>query len=421
MNRQQVIVVGAGAAGLIAASVIAEKCDVTIIEANPHTGGRIKTIQQPGSAVFIEAGAEFVHGDLPLTNQLLREAGIEKLKLDGKMLRKEGGKWSEEEEMIEGWDELLEEMKAQRSDSTMKEFMDQHFPGERYAALRDHVQAFVQGFDVAGVDEVSVQSLYREWSNEGDQFRLNNGYGPLVGHLEKKCIEAGCNLVTGETVKQIDWQQNDVTVYTASGNKFVANKVIITVPISVLRSTGGKGAINLTPPAHGHINAAKNIGYGTVIKVVLELKDKLWKNKTGFIFSTEAIPTWWTQYPLGTNQITGWVGGPAAARLSQYTDGELIELGINSLSNIFDITPSFLRNIIVSSYVFNWSRNDQSLGAYSFSTPESASARRILNEPLSQTVFFAGEGLYDGPYSGTVEAALSSGTNTAAKMLELLR
>lgn len=420
MNRQHVIIVGAGAAGLIAASRIAKKCDVTIIETNKVVGGRIRTIDNPDAGTFIEAGAEFVHGDTPITNKLLKEAQLEKVKLDGKMLRKEGGKWSEEEEMIEGWDELLAKMKGVRQDVTMKVFMDKHFAGDKHAALRLHIKAFVQGFDVAGVDEVSVKSLYREWSGEGDDFRLVTGYGSLINFLETKCAEGGCTILTGETVKQIDWQKNDVAVYTANGRKIMGNRVVITVPISVLRNISGKAAINLTPPIDNYINAAKNIGFGTVIKVIFELKEKLWKSGTGFMFSTGAIPTWWTQHPLDNNQITGWVGGPAAGQLSQHTDDELIEIGIISLSNIFDITPSFLRNIIVSSYVFNWSKNDESLGAYSFSTPDSASARKILNEPLSQTVFFAGEGLYDGPYSGTVEAALTSGTNTAAKLLKLL-
>ena len=79
-----------------------------------------------------------------------------------------------------------------------------------------------------------------------------------------------------------------------------------------------------------------------------------------------------------------------------------------------------MRNIIDNSYVFNWSKYDESLGAYSFSKPESKSARKLLNTPLAGTVYFSGEGLYDGPYSGTVEAALSSGRITAAGLLKQL-
>ena len=420
MARQQVIVVGAGASGLMAAAEISKKCDVTMLESNKAIGGRIKTFTLPDGEGIIEPGAEFVHGDTPITSELIKEAGLKAVKLNGKMLRKEGNEWKEEEDMIEGWDELVEKMKGQRKDLTMDDFMQKHFAEDKYADLRRHIKAFVQGFDVADTSEVSVQSLYREWSNETDQLRIETGYGSLIGFLEKKCRENGCNIYTGETVKQIDWQKNEVTVYTAAGKKYYGNKVVLSVPVSVLKDIHGKASINLTPPADDYIKAVRQIGFGTVIKVILVLKEKIWKNKTGFIFSNEMLPTWWTQYPINNNLITGWAGGPAAAQLSQHTDDELLEIAVTSLSNIFEMPRAELRNIIRYSYVFNWSRYDETLGAYSFSTPDSVSARKILNTPLVGTVYFTGEGLYEGAYSGTVEAALTSGSKTASQLLKTI-
>ena len=414
------IIVGAGASGLMAAVEISKKCDVTILGTNKDIGGRIRTFTLPNREGIIEPGAEFVHGDTPITSELIKEAGLKAVKLNGKMLRKEGKEWKEEEDMIEGWDELVEKMKGQRKDLTMDDFMQKHFAEDKYADLRRHIKAFVQGFDVADTSEVSVQSLYREWSNESDQLRIETGYGTLIEFLEKKGRENGCKIYTEETVKQIDWQKNEVTVYTASGKKYYGNKVVLSVPVSVLRDLHGKASINLTPPADEYINAVRQIGFGTVIKVILVLKEKIWKNKTGFIFSNEMLPTWWTQYPVDNNLITGWAGGPAAEQLSQHTDDELLEIAVTSLSNIFEMSGTELRNIIRYSYVFNWSKYDESLGAYSFSTPDSVSARKILNTPLIGTVYFTGEGLYDGAYSGTVEAALTSARKTASKLLKTI-
>jgi monoamine oxidase len=418
--KQHVIIIGAGASALISASEISKKCKVTILEKNKTTGGRIRTMPAKSGDCVIEPGAEFVHGDTPITSKLVKEAQLKLVKLDGKMLRKQGRQWTEEREMIEGWDELVEKMKSQENDTTMDKFMQAHFAGDKYAELRRHIKAFVQGFDVAETSQVSVKALYEEWSNESDQFRIESGYGSLVSYLEKKCIDNGCVIVTGKTVKQIDWQKNEVTVYMSDGEKLSGNKVIITVPVSVLRDLNGQAAINFTPPVDEYINAARNIGYGTVIKIIFELERQIWKNKTGFIFSEQMIPTWWTQYPLNNNLITGWAGGPVAAQLSQHTEDELLEICVTSLANIFDMPPPELRNIIRHSYVFNWSNYDESLGAYSFPTPDSVSARDLLNTPLDETVYFAGEGLYDGPYSGTVEAAFSSGLKTAATLLKTI-
>jgi monoamine oxidase len=420
MNKQHVIIVGAGASGLMAAVEIADKCTVTILEANHEIGGRIRTMPMKSGEGVIEPGAEFVHGATPITTKLVKEAGLKVVKLEGKMLRKHGKQWNEEHEMIEGWDELVKKMKGLKNDTTMDHFMQEHFAGDKYAELRRHIKAFVQGFDVADTSAVSVQALYKEWSNESDQFRISTGYNSLVSYVENKCINNGCAIIKGKTVKQIDWQKNDVTVYTADGEKFSGNKVIITIPVSVLRDLNGKAAINLSPPVDEYINAARKIGYGTVIKLIFELKEPVWKNETGFIFSDEMIPTWWTRYPVNNNLITGWAGGPVASQLSQHTDDELFEIGVISLSNIFDLAVPAMRNIIAYSHIFNWSKYHESLGAYSFPTPDSVSARELLNTPLEGTVYFAGEGLYDGPYSGTVEAALSSGSKTAASLLRTL-
>jgi monoamine oxidase len=417
MKKQHVIIIGAGASGLLAASEISSRCNVTILETNKSSGGRIRTIPMKSGNGIIEPGAEFVHGDTPITTRLVNEAGLRLIKLDGKMLRKQGNKWIEEEDMIEGWDELVEKMKGQRKDLTMDDFMQTHFAGDKYAELRRHIKAFVQGFDVAETSRVSVQALYREWSNESDQFRIESGYGSLISFLENKCVENGCVILNDKTVKQIDWQKGDVTVYTADGEKIAGDKVIITVPVSVLTNLNGKASINLTPPADEYITAARQIGYGPVVKVLFELEKQIWKEKTGFIFSDEMIPTWWTQYPVENNLISGWAGGPVAAQLSQHTDDELLEIAIGSLAHIFDLTVPELRNIISCSYVFNWSNYDETLGAYSFPTPASVSARKLLNTPLDDTIYFSGEGLYDGAYSGTVEAAFSSGSKTAAAVI----
>jgi monoamine oxidase len=418
MQRQHVIIVGAGAAGLIAGAALSEKFDITFLETNNRTGGRIRTYPMKNEEGVIEHGAEFVHGDTPITNKLVKEAKLELVKLDGKMLRKKGKQWIEEEEMIEGWDDLVKKMKGQDEDMTMDQFMQKYFADDKFAELRKHITAFVQGFDVADTSEISVKSLYREWSNETDQLRIKTGYGSLIHHLENKCLENGCKIITGETVKQVSWQKNQVTVYTSSDKSYSGNKVIITVPVSILKRDDSNASVKFIPTIGEYINAARNIGYGTVIKVIFELKEKLWQNKTGFIFSEERIPTWWTQYPVNNNLITGWAGGPAASRFSQHTDDELLEIASSSLANIFDVPLPELRKMISSSFVFNWSKYEESSGAYSFSTPESFSARKILNTPVDETIYFAGEALYEGVYSGTVEAALSSGSDVAAALLK---
>lgn len=420
MSRPQVIIVGAGAAGLIAAKELCEKCNVTIIEAASEPGGRIKSFPLQEGEGVVEGGAEFVHGDLPITKSLVKEAGLTLVQMSGKMYRKEGKAWKEQKEMIEGWDELVKVMKSVKHDLTMQELLDKHFSGDEYSALRRHIKQYVEGFDVAEPAKVSVKSLAVEWEAEEEPRRIREGYGMLVRHLVEALSARGCRFIMNDAVRQIDWRQNDVTVYTASGKRFTAGKVLVTLPVSVMTDLAKPVAVNFTPPIDDYINAYRKIGFGTVVKVVLDFKKKFWKDDLGFVFADEMIPTWWSQAPLKNNLLTGWAGGPVASQIAGHSDNELLEIALNAVARIFDATIIELKNNLRTSHVFNWSANQKALGAYSYATPASKEALKLLNTPLTGTVFFAGEGLFEGVYPGTVEAAFKSGTDAAKAISETL-
>jgi monoamine oxidase len=421
MSRTQVLIIGAGASGLIAAKELCEKCNVTIIEAQTEPGGRIRSIPVREGEGVVEAGAEFVHGELPITTRLVEDAGLTLVKMSGKMYRREGKEWKEQKEMIEGWDELLNLMRSVERDTTMQELLDQHFFGDHYSGLRRHIKQYVEGFDVADPSKVSVKALAREWAAEEEPRRIKEGYGMLVRHVVETLSAKGCRFAMNETVRQVDWQRNEVTVYTASGKRYNAEKILITLPVAIMTSLDQRASVNLTPPVDEYINAYRQIGFGTVVKIVLDFKERFWKGDLGFVFGDEMIPTWWSQAPLRNNLLTGWAGGPMADRIAAHPDNELLEIGLASLAGIFDTTVGQLKNNLRNSHVFNWSANQNALGAYSYATPASKEALRILNAPLADTVFFAGEGLFEGEYPGTVEAAFKSGTDAASAMMETFK
>ena len=159
------------------------------------------------------------------------------------------------------------------------------------------------------------------------------------------------------------------------------------------------------------------MGIGKVIKVIVRFKEMFWKKDAGFFFSEEAFPTWWTQLPDKTPLLTGWAGGPKAAQLEHHNDAALLEIALQSLSHIFDIPVSELKNNLAASFVANWQAAETGLYGYSYSTLESAAARRLLREPVNHAIWFCGEALYEGEDPGTVEAALVSGKDVAGRML----
>src|SRR6516165_5970587 len=87
MARRQpehIVVIGAGAAGLIAARELGRAGKkVTVLEARDRCGGRIHSLPTAEFGYPAEGGAEFVHGEAPVTRSLLREAGLSLLPVQG--------------------------------------------------------------------------------------------------------------------------------------------------------------------------------------------------------------------------------------------------------------------------------------------------------------------------------------------------
>jgi monoamine oxidase len=387
---------------------------VTVLEASDRLGGRVHTIQPPGFTKPIEAGAEFIHGRLSLTMQLLKEAGGKYQPMTGKMIRVKDGHWHQQEEFIEGWDELIHRMASLQTDLTLADFMQQHFQHEKYAVLRQSLKRFAEGFDVADIHQVSVLGLRDEWKHEEEeQFRIPGGYQQLIQYLQHAGTANGCVIQTSCTVKTIRWQADRVEAITAEGKTYTAQKAIITVPLGVLQA-GAAHSTSLTfePAIDAQSQALQQIGYGTVLKVMLQFANPFWleyDKEIGFLFSEEAIPTWWTQLPDAYPLLTGWVGGPPASQFKDVDEATIVEQALQSLANIFTISPDRIKSLLTASHVARWQTNDYSLGAYSYNKLFTTQARKLLNEPVQNTLFFAGEAFYDGINGGTVEAALHSG------------
>jgi monoamine oxidase len=193
---------------------------------------------------------------------------------------------------------------------------------------------------------------------------------------------------------------------------FTAQKAIITLPLGVLQAGQQHfTAISFEPALSAQMQGLQQIGFGAVVKVILQFSERFWlryKEDIGFLLSEEAIPTWWTHLPDADAILTGWLGGPKTARFNDADDDTVMQQAIQSLSNIFSMPVNEIRSLITASHVARWQANPWSLGAYSYNKLFTTDARALLNKPVQDTLYFAGEGLYDGINGGTVEAAFQS-------------
>lgn len=417
-----VLIIGAGAAGLMAARELsASGHAVTILEARNRAGGRMHTLHPDAFTVPVESGAEFVHGKLPLTLQLLQEGGIPFTPVEGRMIEVRKGRWHRQDHFVEGWDTLLEHLQALQEDMTVRDFLDHHFPAHRYEELRRSVQRFAEGYDGADISKASILALRHEWEKEEEQqYHITGGYERLTDYLITQCIRQRCLLHFNTTIKHIRWQEDGVEAISQDGQSFTANKVIITIPLGVWQQPAAKGSMEFTPAIDQQLAAFHQIGFGAVIKASLEFKQPFWQEyekELGFVFSEEIFPTWWTQLPHPAPLLTGWINGPQAASFATAPPEKMLQYALYSLAGIFGLPLIFLEQQLVAWHMTDWGADPFSLGAYSYDMLTSKAARQLLQQPVSNTLFFAGEALYEGPHPGTVEAALESGKETALRII----
>ena len=417
--KYDIIIIGAGCAGLMAMKeLLADGYRVCLLEAAPSAGGRIATIKERGFETPVESGAEFIHGRLPLTLKLLRKANIAYQAVEGKMIGVAKGKWSKEEHS-KHWDELLRKLRKQKTDTSICAFLDEHFAGPAYKDLRKAAQGFAEGFDLADIDKASILSVRKEWEHEEQtQYRIPGGYGQLTDYLLSNCLALMGKIYFNCCANIIEWRRGHVTVLTNDNRKFEATRIIITASAGVLQSA----MIRFKPGLGVHHDAIRQLGFGSVIKIHLQFKTQFWKNKSediGFLIADTAIPTWWTQLPAQNNLLTGWLGGPKAARKINDTDEKLLQTALGSLSCVFHMQQDVLDKQLVHHRITCWSKHPYILGGYSYNTLFAEKAIEILSEPVAGSIFFAGEAIHSGESQGTVEAALQSGLAVAKKIRKM--
>ena len=422
-HRSDIIVIGAGACGLMAAKELSDKGKiVTLLEAKSNAGGRIHTLQPKAFLQPVETGAEFIHGKLPVTLQLLKGANITYTKAEGNMQRNSGGKWHENDEPVEGWDELTEKMDELKEDTTLALFLETYFGSEKHKDLRQQALQYAQGFDAVDPDKASVIALRDEWEHDEEvTYRVDGGYGRMIDYLQVYCEQKGCSFVFDSAVTNIEWKEGEVKIKTQANEIYEAEQAIIAVPVGVLQlEKVVKEYMRFTPALPQVEHAVKEIGYGNVIKVLLQFSSLFWQQQKDalFFFSDQKIATWWTQSPSQYPMLTGWIAGKKTDEFKDVSEADLLQLSLQSLATIFNKSEAEMKRLLTASHIVNWENDAFAKGAYSYSMIGSEEAKKILNEPIAHTLFFAGEALYSGKSGGTVEAALVQGLEVAKKILK---
>jgi monoamine oxidase len=431
-----VLIIGAGAAGLSAATDLARAgLRVEILEARDRIGGRIFTQIDPTLNHAVDLGAEFVHGLSPEIWLPLQKHNLKVAEVDGDLWCSLDGKLQQCNFFAQAG-KILDEMNDEGPDESFLDFLARNFPGNDFATAKQWATGYVSGFNAADPGLVSVHWLVHgfaaEEQIEGDRaFRIQGGYQKLLDIFSAELTELNVPIHLNTVVKSIHWKSGNVQLRTLSGGNertFSAPRALVTLPLGVLQSPD---LVLLEPALPAQKKAALGkIAMGKVVRVVLCFRERFWEQihatpgskslaDLSFFFSRDdTFPTWWTQMPDPIPMIVGWAPAKSAEALAGLTADAITDKAVEVLSRLMQIDKSRVRSQLIASYFHDWDSDPFSCGAYSYVKAGGEGWQRTLGEPIDHTLFFAGEATDITGNNGTVHGAIASGHRAAKEILK---
>ncbi len=427
-----VAVIGAGAAGLCAAAQLCRSgYSVVLLEARERIGGRIYTRYSAELPYPIELGAEFIHGDAPVTAALLRAAGVVAVDAAGVRISRQGSALSEGDHDFRDFERLMRQASSLQKDESVAQFLG-HCQGEFAPETLEMVRLMVEGFDAADPKTASVKAIAQEWSGSSleGQARPLGGYSDLLSHLARQLAPTHAKLMLGTAVEAVEWGSLDVRLHArgASGAKSLkVRRVIVTLPVSLLKTNASqRGALRFEPPLSAKEEALRGLSLGPVVKVVLHFRRPFWEQlhqrrltDAGFMHTPGAtFPTLWTALSLRLPFLTAWTGGPGAARLARENADDVIDQALISTAQMLGVGREIVLDELIAAHWHDWINDPWSGGAYCYLNVNGQGAPALLAQPLQDRLYFAGDAA-NSEQTGTVEAALASGRDAAGAILRV--
>ncbi|NYI99389.1 monoamine oxidase [Nocardioides thalensis] len=429
MTHYDSIVVGAGVAGLTAARLLARAGQrVVVPEARERVGGRLLTDRRDGHVT--DLGASWIHGvdDNPLVD-VVRAAGMPMAEFtvgsfqpDGRPIAyydPDGVRLSAEQarlfaEDVHTVDEHLAHTIAASSTGDSYETVVEEalgrldWPSERAERVREFLRhrteeqygVWIADLDAHGLDDDQV---------DGDEVVFPQGYDRLATYLAE-----GLDVRLGHVVDRVRWATDGVTVSGDFGT-FRADRVVVTVPIGVLKSPGFAIEPPLPEPLAG---AVERLEMNDFEKVVLGFAERFWDADVYAVRRQGDAGRWWhSWYDLtrvdGAPTLLTFAAGPCARAIRDWDDDAVVASALAALREIYGDAVTTPDRV----HVTRWRDDPFARGSYAYLTVgASPDDHDVLATPVGGVLHLAGEATWtEDP--ATVTAALRSGHRAAETIL----
>ena len=409
MTTSDVVIVGAGVSGLYAAYLLKNKgFTVKILEASERHGGRIYSVSAPWG-VFIEGGAEFIHGKRSILFELIKHTQLNWFREKNKKalyFNKELIPYRKAlnspllKTVFSTWESLW---KYEGEEKTLRSFFEEN---QWYSSLKN----ILEGFSVEyGTDssKLGLKSLaYEEnlWSAGEKNYKLNI---PLIQVFDEFYEYVSDEIIFSTTVVDIDYSMNTTVLLDAKNNEYYANKVILTVSLTILK----KRYINFSPPLPSEkLHSIQTIGMDMVgMKIFLKFKKSFWKKKIQTIYGGRLCPEYYVYKKHDEacdNTLVAYLMGESALHLAEYNDKKKCSLLLKELNDLFNSSSSF--DNFEESFIIDWGKMPFINGTYSYAALNSIGKREILAMPIQKKIYFAGEATNFNGHAATLHGAMES-------------
>ena len=400
-----VVIVGAGAAGIAAARrVAAAKRSFALLEAADHIGGRCVTDMRAFGVPF-DRGARWIHK--PDSNPLLKlNAGLDIYPAPRAQSLRVAPRAGRDAELEQYFSALVRSSRAiidaggGKVDVAARAALPRDL-GDWQASVEYALGPFSTGKELS---QLSAADFARAGEREADVF-CRQGYGALLAKLAANIPVQLSAPVTG-----LEWG-SALLAETRKG-RIRARAAIITVSTGVLTSSAIEFSPNLPKR---QIDALTQLSLGSFDHVAFELPgNPLGLPPDDLVFEKASGPR--TAALLanigGTSLCTMEVAGTFGRELARQGEAAMIAFANEWLGSVFGANARSIKRAVVT----RWSEDPLARGAFSAASPGNSDARKVLLEPLRERVWFAGEAVHDSLW-GTVGGAWESGTRAAEAAL----
>ena len=400
----KVIIIGAGAAGLYAAYILKSKgINFQILEASSKYGGRLGKLT--GFANFpIDTGAQWLHGKNSILDDLITKSNTT-ITLDDSET-----KYWFNNQLVNSLPQNTDIFEGDNlPDISYKDYALQKGLGNEYKYIVENI-AGDQGAAASRLSVFGNNQDEENWISGDDDFKFQETFFDLFD--KQIASEVKDKILLNTIVSKIDYSQSEIIITASNNRLFNADKVIITVPIPILKS----GDIQFIPALQNEkTNAFSKIGMDAGMKVFLKFNNKFFDQNIigGTICAAYADDS--IGKAQSDNILLAFIMGDQAAYLTALANDTAIT---NALLQELDLmyngqaTTSF-----IASHVENWTTNPFVKGAYSYSTVGMGDARKIATQAISKKLYFAGEAMNINGHHQTVHGAVETGYREVMNIL----